>query len=70
MSWGADRSRLLLILACILGSLLTWGAGMVWGDVDRLKTSDATQTQALNEINRRLERIESKLDDLNMAVRK
>ncbi len=70
MSWGSDRSKLLLACAITLASLLTWGAGVVWADVSSLKISDATQSQVLSDINRRLERIENKLDELNSALRK
>lgn len=70
MAWSSDRFKILLACAITLASLLTWGAGMMWGDVNLLKLSDATQTQGLSEINRRLERIENKLDELNSALRK
>ncbi len=64
MSWHEDRNKLLLALSCVLLSLLAWMANNLYADVSNLKLSLASYSSAADEVNRRLERIENKVDDI------
>ncbi len=70
MGWHTDRSKILMFCLSVLGLLLSWMGSVVYADVNDLKLANATKGQALEEINRRLERIENKLDALNDALLK
>ncbi len=70
MGWHADRTKMLLAALSLLGVILAWFGTSLYADVNDLKLSNAGKSQALEDINRRLERIESKLDALNDALLK
>ncbi len=68
MSWSTDKAAALLWLAGGLVSLLLFFGNQMFADVQSLKESRAANVVVIEEVNRRLERIESKIDQLINVV--
>ncbi len=70
MSWSGDKTKALLWLAAGLGSLILFFANQMFADVQSLKEFRAANGAASEEVNRRLERIETKIDQIIEAIHK
>ncbi len=70
MSWDKDKSAALLWTLGGLLSLLIFFANQMYADVQTLKEYRAANGATLDEINKRLERIENKQDQIISEIHK